>query len=170
MMLAICAAVYGAISGWIFLRFTDRVRMRSVINHMLAHVMEFALFIDEPRLILKAQLDLIRDNFQLLRQIALPCVLLAIPFIVIYPAMDREFGNHTSNVLTLPLGQALPAGVVAETPGVRILRTHEVSWRIQPAAKPRTNLFGLHWVVWFGAISITAAAGVQSLALRARAD
>ncbi len=169
MMLVFCAAVYGAIAALLFRRFADRVRMRPVINHMLAHVMEFALFIDEPRLILKAQLDLIKDNFQMLRQIALPCVLMAIPFGLLYPAMERQFGNHTSSVLTLPAGKALPAGVVAETPGVRILRTREVSWRVRPVTKPRTNLFGLHWSLWFGAISLAAAAAVQSFALRARA-
>jgi hypothetical protein len=131
--------------------------MRVTVNHMLAHVMEFALFIDEPRLILKAQFDLITDNFQLLRQIALPCILMAIPFALLYPAMDRQFGNHTSNVLTLPAGRELPAGVVAETPGVRVLRTHEVSWRIRTAAKPRNDLYGMHWTVWFGAVSVIAA-------------
>lgn len=157
-MLAVCAAVYGAIAAWVFHRLTDRARMRVVINHMMAHVMEFALFIDEPRLILKAQIDLIKDNFRLLRQIALPCVLLGIPFVLLYPAMDRQFGNRTSTVLTLPMGRELPAGVVAETPGVRIPRTREVSWRIRAAAKPRTNLFGLHWTVWFGAVSLLAAA------------
>jgi len=157
MMLAVCAAVYGAVAALVFHRFTNRARMRMAVNHMLAHVMEFALFIDEPRLILKAQLDLMKENFRLLRQIALPCVLLGIPFVLFYPAMDRQFGSHSSSVLTLPIGQALPAGVVAETQGVRILRTHEISWRIRPSAKPRTNLFGLHWTVWFGAVSLVAA-------------
>jgi hypothetical protein len=162
MMLVVVAAVYGAIAALVFRRFTDRTRMRVTVNHMLAHVMEFALFIDEPRLILKAQFDLLKDNFQLLRQIALPCILTAIPFALLYPAMlypamDRQFGNPESNVLTLPAGQELPAGVVAETPGVRILRTHEVSWRIRPAAKPRNTLFGTHWTVWFAAVSAIAA-------------
>jgi len=168
MMLAVSAAVYGAIAATVFRRFTDRAPMRVAINHMLAHVMEFALFIDEPRLILKAQIDLIKDNFRLLRQIALPCVLMAIPFALIYPAMDRKFGNHSSNVLTLPMGHALPPDVVTETPPVRILRTHEVSWRIRAAA-PRANLFGLHWTVWFGAVSLLSAAVVHRFALRARA-
>ena len=157
MMLAVFAAVYGAIAALVFRRLTDRTRMRMTVNHMLAHVMEFALFIDEPRLILKAQFDLINDNFQLLRQIALPSILMAMPFVLLYPAMDWQFGNHSSNVLTLPMGRALPAGVVAETEGVRIPRTHEVSWRIRPSAKPRTNLFGMHWTVWFGLVSLIAA-------------
>lgn len=157
MMLALCATVYGAIAAIVFRRLTDRARMRVAINHMLAHVMEFALFIDEPRLILKAQIDLIKDNWHLLRQIALPCVLMGIPFVLLYPAMDRQFRNHTASVLTLPMGRELPVGVVAETPGVRIPRTHEVSWRIRRSANPRTNLFGLHWAVWFGAVSLIAA-------------
>ena len=157
MMLAVCAAVYGVIAALVFRRLVDAARTRVIVNHMLAHVMEFALFIDEPRLILKAQLDLIKDNVLLLRRIALPCVLMAIPFALLYPAMDRRFSGHISNVLTVPMGKPLPPGVVVETPGVRILRTHEVSWRIRPADHPHTNLFGLDWTVWFAAISTAAA-------------
>ena len=80
MMLAVCAAVYGVIAALVFRRLVDAARTRVIVNRILAHVMEFALFIDEPRLILKAQLDLIKDNVLLLRRIALPCVLMAIPF------------------------------------------------------------------------------------------
>lgn len=168
MMLVLCAAVYGVIASLVFRGFTNGTRMRVTVNRILAHVLEFALFIDEPRLILRAQFDLLKDNLRLLRHIALPCVLMAIPFALLYPTMDRHFGDRKSNVLTLPMGQALPAGVVAETPGVRIPRTHEVSWRIETGRQPRTPLLGLNWMVWFGAISAIAAA-FQRFAARTRA-
>ena len=168
MTLVVCAAIYGILAAWVFRRFTNAARMRATVNRILAHVMEFALFIDEPGLILKAQLELIGDNVRLLKQIALPCVLMAIPFALIYPVLERSFGDRASNVLTLPMGKPLPAGVVVETPGVRIFRTHEVSWRIRTEPKPKPALFGLPWLVWFGVIS-AAAAAFQGLAARARA-
>jgi hypothetical protein len=158
MKLLLSAALYGAIAALIFRRFTNAARLRTIVNHVLAHVMEFALFIDEPSLILKAQIDLIKANFQLLRQIALPCVIMAIPFVLLYPAMDRNFGVRTGNVLTLPIGQPLPAGVIPETPGVRVLRTHEVSWRIRTDHNPGPNILARHWVIWFALISMVTAA------------
>jgi len=109
----------------------DTVRLRKSINQIVAHIMEFALYIDDPVLILKAQRDLIKANFRLLRLIAVPSLLMAIPSVFLYSAIERHFAANRSNVLTLPMGRPLPPGVVAETPPVRILRTHEVSWRIR---------------------------------------
>jgi hypothetical protein len=158
MILVLAAVTYGAIASWLFNRFVNPAKLRIVINRILAHVMEFALFIDEPGVVLKAQIDLIKANLDLFRQIALPCFLMAVPFVLSYPTMDRHFNPKTSRVLTLPSGQHLPAGVVAETPGVRILRTHEVSWRIHLVQTRPPNFFARHWVSWFVAVSVIAAA------------
>jgi len=156
MILVLIAALYGVIAALIFRSFTNAARLRAIVNRILAHVMEFALFIDEPSVILKAQIDLIKANVQLLRQIALPCIIMAIPFVLLYPAMDRHFGVRTANVLTLPMGQPLPAGVIPETPSVRVLRTHEVSWRIRTDRNPGPNILARHWVIWFALISTVA--------------
>jgi hypothetical protein len=54
------------------------------------------------------------------------------------------------------MGQPLPAGVIPETPSVRVLRTHEVSWRIRTDRNPGPNILARHWVIWFALISTVA--------------
>ena len=62
-----------------------------------------------------------------------------------------------------------PAGLVVETPAVRIQRTHEVSWRVRPTRPfsgtlpgfeipwPRATILGVSWLVWFFGISSLSA-------------
>ncbi|HYA17449.1 MAG TPA: sulfatase-like hydrolase/transferase [Bryobacteraceae bacterium] len=178
-------AVCGLLSALLFRSFSSQ-GTRQTLDRAIAHVMELRLFIDEPSLVLKAQRDLIREDARLLRQIALPVLLSALLFgIVIWP-LDRICGHGA-----LPAGRAVvvtagvdsaeleaPAGVVIETPGVRIAGAHEVSWRIRPKQPfrgnlgargaggrlyhvdvpwPRATILGINWLVWFFAFSFLAA-------------
>jgi hypothetical protein len=132
---------------FVFRRLTDAVTLRSVVNRILAHLLEFRLFLDEPLIVLRAQRDLARENFHLLRMMALPCAILAIPFMFLVVQLDG-FYEHAP----LPLGQPavvtaqmkgvigetpslkLPAGIAVETPGVRARNSRQVSWRVRPKA------------------------------------
>src|SRR6266700_6999095 len=76
----------------VFRRFTNPESLRRTVNRILAHVLEFRLFLDEPAIILRAQRDLIVENVRLLGQIALPCLILAIPSALLYEPLDRHFG------------------------------------------------------------------------------
>jgi hypothetical protein len=178
--LAAIGAIYGFAASLVFRRFTDSARMRRTINRILAHLLEFRLFLDDPRIVLRAQRELIGENIRLLRQIALPSLILAIPFALIYAPMDRHFGHRPlrageSAVVTAPLASGLtelkaPRGVVVETPGVRVLRTGEIAWRVRTVSTafgdfpagvavryPRATVLRLPWVVCFLAISTLAA-------------
>ena len=75
---------------------------------MMAHVMEFRLFLDSPALVLRAQRDLLRENLHLLRLILLPCAILAFIFIVLFPQLDAMYGHAP-----LPVGE--PSVVTAHT-------------------------------------------------------
>jgi len=154
MTLFVCAALYGAAAALTFGWLTDSSMLRAIVNRMVARVMEFALFADQPRVIFRAQAGLMRANFDLLRHIALPTLLFAIPLMVLYPTMKRHYSTVEGNVLTLPLGSPLPAGVVAETPPVHVMRTNEVSWRVE---NPPRGSAVPHWQFWFG-VTATAAA------------
>ena len=181
----LCAvsAVYGAVATMVFRRFTDAGRLRGTANRILAHVMEFRLFLDEPQIILRAQRELIAENIHLLRQMALPCAILAIPFAFLYGPLDRHFGHGP-----LRLGEPAvvtargmtelkaPSGIVVETPGVRVLRTGEISWRVRPVTAvygefpkgvevryPRALVFHLPWAIWFLGISALTALIAHSL-------
>ncbi len=154
MTLFVCAVFYGVVGALAFRWFTDAAKLRAIVNRMVARVMEFALFADQPRVIFRAQAGLMRANFDLLRQMALPTLVLAMPLMVLYPTMKRHYDTVEGNVLTLPLGSALPAYVVAETPPVHVMRTREVSWRVK---NPPGGSGVPHWQFWFG-VTATAAA------------
>jgi uncharacterized membrane protein (DUF106 family) len=152
MTLFVLAALYGVAAALVFGWFTDSTKVRAIVNRMTARVMEFALFMDQPRVIFRAQADLMKANFDLLRHIGLPTVALAIPLVVLYPTMKQHYSMVEGNVLTLPLGSALPAGVVGEAPPVHVMRTKEVSWRVK---NPPRGSAVPHWQFWF---SVTATA------------
>jgi hypothetical protein len=175
MTLALVAAVYGVVAALVFRRFTDARRIRAATNRLLAHVMEFRLFVDEPGLIWQAQKAALRANFELLRLVAVPALAMAAIFAVLWTPMDRYFGHGP-----LPAGEStvmtshsdrVPAvaGIVVETPGVRIPRTGEVSWRIRPS-RPVSAGFppGVEvryprnpaWLWWFFGVSTLSAAVV----------
>jgi hypothetical protein len=178
--LALAGAIYGFAATFAFRRFTRRESLHGTINRILAHVLEFRLFLDEPAIILRAQRDLIRENIRLLRQIALPCLLLAIPSILLYGPLDRHFGYGPLRVgeavvVTAPLDSGMtelkaPPGMVVETPGVRVMRSREISWRVRPVSAqygafppsvevpyPHAGILNLHWTVWFLVISALTA-------------
>ena len=163
-MIALAGFLYGLIAALIFRRTTDPRQVRRAVNQILAHIMEFRLFIDEPALVWRAQNDALRANLTLLRQIAVPCALMAALFAILWSPMDRTFGreplrpgeatvmtSHTDSVPEIP-------GIVVETPGVRIPKTGEVSWRIRPVRAVRGGFpagVEVHyprngaWLLWF---------------------
>ena len=150
------AAVFGAglLSGlatlWVFRRWSDGPAMRSAVNRMLAHVMEFRLFLDEPRLILRAQRDLLAANARLLRLLVKPSLILALPFAVLLWGLDGWYGHAALRVgepvvVTMRTQDAAVAmsagpGIRVETDAVRVGRLHEASWRIRPVAAGRGEL------------------------------
>ncbi|HKD08617.1 MAG TPA: hypothetical protein VKB79_22130 [Bryobacteraceae bacterium] len=154
MTMFVFAVLYGIAAALAFRWLTDSAKIRAIVNRMVARVMEFALFADQPRVIFRAQAGLMKANFDLLRHIALPTLVLAIPLMTVYPMMKRHYSAVEGNVLTLPLGSSLPAGVVAETPPVHVMRTREVSWRVK---NPPHDSAVPHWQLWFG-VTATAAA------------
>jgi hypothetical protein len=155
MTLFVFAALYGVAAALAFRWLTDSAKICTIVNHMVARVMEFALFADQPRVIFRAQAGLMKANFDLLRQIALPTLALAIPLMALYPMMKRHYSAIEGSVLTLPLGSALPSEVVAETPPVHVMRTREVSWRVK---NPPRGSAVPHWQLWFGLTATAAAA------------
>jgi hypothetical protein len=128
----------------VFRRFTDSARIGRTASRIVAHLMELGLFFDEPALVLRAQGDLFRENLKLLRLIALPCALLALPFAIFFTGLNAIFGRAplavgAPAVVTLQWRGSSPAaeleapqGIEVETPPVRITFSQEVSWRIRP--------------------------------------
>lgn len=140
LMLFPAAILYGILAVYIFRRFTDETRVRSSANRMLAHAMELRLFLDSPRLVFHAQRQLLRENLHLQRLVALPTLLMALFFTLLYPQLNAMFGYAPLKpgvpvVVTArtPNGDLqTPAGMRIDTPPVRSTHNRTVSWQITP--------------------------------------
>jgi hypothetical protein len=141
--------IYGLAAALAFRRLSDEASIRVTINRMMAHVLEFRLFLDSPALVLRAQRDLARENLRLLRLILLPCATVAVIFIALYPQLDALYGHAPLNVgepsiVTAQFHEAAtleaPVGIVVETPGVRNTHDREVSWRVRPLGRTTGEL------------------------------
>jgi hypothetical protein len=139
------SAIYGIVAMLVFRRLTDRAAIRRSMNRIVAHVMELGLFLDSPGLVFGAQRDLLRENARLLRLVMVPGAILALLFALLYPLMDAHFGHAPlaigePSVVTIQMKDAVmplvrleaPEGVAVETPGVRIVRDRQISWRVRP--------------------------------------
>jgi len=177
------ALAYGLAVSLLFRSLVNHGAMRLTVNRILAHVIAFRLFVDEPRLVLRSQAELLLENARLLRLLIGPVVAGGIIFALLYGSMDRHFGHRSvragaSAVVTLPGGSDLRPSVAfrIDTPPVRVPRLHQVSWRVlvlreSPLVAERAAVFGLPWQAPFLILSTfvaTVVAGAQSVMLRAR--
>jgi predicted AlkP superfamily phosphohydrolase/phosphomutase len=132
----------GAAALAVFRRFTNPSHLRRTVNQILAHLLEIPLFADEPRIVLRAQRDLLIANVRLLRQLALPSLLLLLPFAILLTTLDQFFGQLPLRVgetalVTVqyqgPLPRALlkpPSGIAVDTPPVCIPSERQIVWRL----------------------------------------
>lgn len=135
------SAIYGVVAVLVFRGLTERAAIRRSVNRILAHVMEFGLFLDSPGLVFGAQRDLLRENVRLLRLVLLPGVILAMliaPMYWLYGHAPLPVGEPSVVTIQMkdaampPVRLEAPEGMVVETPGVRIVRDHQISWRVRP--------------------------------------
>lgn len=215
----------------VFRRFSDPTAVRRAKSVVTAHLLEFRLFMDEPRLILRAQRDLIVANARFLKLMLRPVLVLALPMGLLLAAMEAFYGHAPLRlgehaIVTaqtkhrdISLSLKAPEGIVVETPPVHVGADRQVSWRIRPLRAttaqlelirgdravsksisagsgmhyiserrgsvaslllrptesplsdnelewievryPSASIFGLHWLIWFFAVS-----AVTALALR----
>ena len=149
-VLAMLSGTSTTVALAVFRRFTNRAEIGGAANRVVAHLMELGLFFDEPVLVLRAQRDLLWENLRLLRGIAVPCALLALPFAFFFVELDTLFGRAplvvgAPTVITMdwtgsaPVIEA-PPGIEVETPPVRAAFSREVSWRIRPVRSVRDRL------------------------------
>lgn len=146
-------ALYGVVAVLVFRRFADEVLIRRSVNRVLAHVMELGLFLDSPGLVLRAGRDLLRENVRLLRLAILPGGILALLFAFLFPPLNAIYGRAPlpvgePSVVTIQMKDAVmpsvqleaPAGIVVETPGIRVLRDRQISWRVRPLRQTSGDL------------------------------
>ena len=181
MTFLIVAGVAAGLLSALVLRLTlDTAALRSAFRRIQAHFLEFRLFFDEPRLIWRAQKDLIRANARALGIILPPTLILALPMTWVILQLETaplRVGEPT--VVTVQLAHAgdevtldAPPEIAVETPPVHVTSDRQIVWRIrllrpisgQPrlTARPSSNVVWLRgdypaaswwWIFWFFAIS-----------------
>ena len=142
--LTLLAVLAGLGMLWTVRRFTDQAALRATKRRLRAHVYELRLFADEPVLLWRAQWRLLRDNLRYLGLMLRPALVLALPMLFLLMQLDCFYGRAP-----LPVGQAAvvtvqmkgtlglpelqaPAGIVVETPAVRVESERQLSWRVRP--------------------------------------
>lgn len=142
--LATVSMACGAAVVWVFKRTADATAVRNAARQIVAHLLEFRLFFDEPALILRAQADLVTANLRLLRLVLWPAAAAGVPMALLMIPLDAVFG-----VRPLPVGEAAvvtsavprndaestleaPSGMVVEAGPVRVFTERQVCWRVRP--------------------------------------
>ena len=136
----------------VFRSASDQAAVRRAKSLVTAHLLEFRLFMDEPRLILKAQRDLIVANARFMKLMLRPLVVLALPMAVLLAAMEAFYGHAPlrigdATIVTAQMKHAdislvlkAPDGIAVETPPVRVAVDRQVSWRIRPLRPTNAEL------------------------------
>lgn len=144
--LAAISVLAGVGMLWVFGRLSDQEAIRAVKRELAACLYEVRLFADEPWLIWRAQKRLLAGNLRYLALMIRPALILTVPMVLLLVHMDAFYGRAPLSVGRAALVKAEldgapglsaslepPAGVVVETPPVRIRSERQVVWRIRPA-------------------------------------
>jgi hypothetical protein len=132
----------------VFRHFSPQKRIRRAKRLIAAHLYELRLFADEPALIWKAQLGLLRYNLVYLGLSMIPALVMAIPGLLLFVQLDALYGlaplpvgapaivtarlRHPIDPTAPQPSLRLPDGILLETSGVRIAAEREISWRVRP--------------------------------------
>jgi hypothetical protein len=132
----VLGGISGAISLLVFRRWTDRERVRRAAIQIVAHLLEIRLFSEEPRFVMRAQLDLIIANGRLLRETAKPLLLMLLPLSALVAGMNLFFGyvplRLGENALVTPTQARLesPHGIRVDGEPVYIPTDRQLVWQV----------------------------------------
>ena len=143
--LAPLSVLIGVAALIVFRHASDQAAIRRSKSLVFAHLLEFRLFMDEPRLILRAQRDLIVANGRLLKHLMRPVLILVVPMALLLAEIDAFYSRaplplRQPAIVTLQVKDAampapsltVPAGIILETQAVRVVNERQISWRIRP--------------------------------------
>ncbi|NDJ11198.1 MAG: hypothetical protein EBY17_08400 [Acidobacteriia bacterium] len=182
--LILCGLLYGFATGWLFHRYSNQPALRRALNRIVAHILEFRLFIDEPRLIFRAQRELIRANLGVLRAVAIPLLAATALLAVVWVPLQSQFGKAPMEAGDVLLARVesvadgidlvTPFGVAIETPALRLPTEAATVWRVRilspvsgefrtsphgpsvELSQAPATFFGMPWWLFYG-ISATVA-------------
>jgi len=177
-LIVVSALISGAASVAFIKRFADLGGMRKAVNRIVACLLEFRLFADEPSVVLKAQWNLLAANARLMRLMALPALALIAPYWLLLAAADGFFAHApltpgepsvvtlrcrgSEDVRTAIVTLEAPAGVTVDTAPVRIPVDSEICWRIR-AQEPVSGRLAVHYNGRLLTKTVSSSRGLESL-------
>lgn len=146
--LALLSAAAGIAMLWVIGKISNQDKVRLIRRQIQATLLEFRIFWDEPRVVWRSQIRLLRLNLRYLG-LMLPAVLIGlIPVVFLMIRMEALYGRAPLRVgqpaivtvqLTEPINEQAPPPkldapppISVETPALRVFRDHQVCWRIRP--------------------------------------
>jgi len=142
----------GVLMRWVFRKVADQAAIARRRNLIIAHLLEFRLFRDEPGLVLRVQRDIAVESLRLFRLLIGPAVVMTLPFMLLFVQLDGVFGKAPlapgqpavvtigwSDAGEVPRLDATPDIVVESSP-VRIAMKQQISWRFRPLRTGRSEL------------------------------
>jgi hypothetical protein len=138
---AVASVAAAVMALFVLRRWSDQKGLAEVRSRAAAHLLEFRLFMDEPALIVRSQRDLLVDNARLIRLLARPLLILAVPMALLMWQLDALYARAPlrageAAIVTAQSRQssiAVPDGVAVETEPVYLQATNETCWCIRPS-------------------------------------
>jgi len=187
----VLGAISGIVSLRVFQRWTKHELFRQSANRIVAHLLEIQLFAEEPRVVVRAQWDLILENGRILRLLARPLLILLVPYAILLAAMDSFFGHvplppGSTTLVTVQLKDSeararleAPPGIRVDEPPVYVQADRQMVWQVHVVGATtgvlRISTGGTTvekkldrrqpWLWWFGLASV-AGAGLSRLRFR----
>ncbi len=147
LVLFLIASSVGVVLLWIFSKTSDQRKLRRTKKRLQARLLELRLYGDEPRIVLRAQKQLLKENLRYFAIMLGPARVVMPVMITLLIILEGFFGMRPiapGEDVTLTLQMATPVtaktpapeleapeGIVVETPAVRDIDDNQVSWRIR---------------------------------------
>ncbi|MGH7475326.1 MAG: hypothetical protein ACRELD_03485 [Longimicrobiales bacterium] len=143
--LAFVSIVAAAAMLLVFRVTSDQSRLKATKRRMHAAILEIRLFNEQPRLVLSAQADVLRQSLRYFQLTLVPLLWLALPVLLLMTHLHAHYGNRglavgESAIVRLRLADAraldqaltleADGGARVETPLLAIPATSEADWRI----------------------------------------
>ncbi|MCX6560978.1 MAG: hypothetical protein NTZ26_10775 [Candidatus Aminicenantes bacterium] len=154
--MAALSLLVGLFMLFIFKKTSNQAGIRRSKDRIKAHLLELRLYKRDFGQTMRSQGGILKANGQYVLYAVKPMLVMIIPILLVLIQLDARFGaralrpGETALVkvkvdASVALGDAepvleTPAGIVVETPPLRIEEEHEVDWRIRAAAAGRHEM------------------------------
>jgi uncharacterized membrane protein (DUF106 family) len=159
-MLAVCLLT-GLLMLFIFKKTSNQDGIRRTKNLIKAHLLELRLYKSDFGQTMKSQGRILLANGRYLGHALKPMLVMSVPILLLLVQIDVWFGarslrvgesaivtvklDKTAGPMRTPVSLQAAAGVVVETPPLRIEEESEIDWRVRAnAAGIHTLTFGLN--------------------------